>query len=202
MVLVSLSRIHFGAMAGVFRGLIKAAFQEAALRRPATLRFDGAACHPIDQMRPVAFLADEFGSLVSPGSGDTGDAFFLDKAREVRVACLLGMQGLSALNARFHHSSRSTHLLNNAVTKIFLASDCPETLAFFERSAPTKSFADRPVTWLPLPGYQCSASTAGSGLRVPAFDGGDLRTLRTGCGIVLRPRGFAERVQFSRFDEN
>lgn len=200
-VLVSLSRIHYGPMAGVFRGLIKAAFQEAALRRAATVRFDGTRCRPINQLRPVVFLADEFGSLVTPGSEDTGDAFFLDKARETRVACLLGMQGVSALNARFFNSSRSTHLLNNTVTKVFLATDCPETLGFFEQSVPRTPPADASTTWIPLPGYRSGPRVGRVGFGWPKFGAGDLRALRTGEGIVLRPRGFAERAQFARLDD-
>lgn len=199
-VLVSLSRVHYGAMAGVFRGLIKAAFQEAALRRAATVRFDGTKCQALDQSRPVVFLADEFGSLVTPGVGDTGDSFFLDKAREVRVACLLGLQGISALNARFLHASRSTHLLNNAVTKIFLATDCPDTLAFFEQSVPRKPLSEGPVPWLPLPSYRTGPREGGRGLTKPVFEASDLRCLCTGEGIVLRPRGYAERLQFTRMD--
>lgn len=200
-ILVSLSRIHYGAMAGIYRSLIKVAFQDAALRRAATVRFDGKRCHPMNVTRPVLFVADEFGSLVTPGAGDTGDAFFLDKAREVRVACLLGMQGVSALNARFAHLSRLIHLLNNAVTKVFLANDCPETLAFFERSVPHKPAADVSSAWLPLPGYRHGSCALSAGGSRPKFDASVLRILDTGEAIVLRPKGFAERLQFSRFDD-
>jgi len=200
-VLVSLSRIHFGPMATVFRNLIKSAFQEAALRRTAILRFDGMRYRPLNQTRPVIFLADEFGSLVTPGTGDSGDAFFLDKAREVKVACLLGMQGISALNARFLYSSRSTHLLNNAVTKVFLATDCPETLGFFEMSVPRKPAPSAASSWLQLPGYRCGPAGHRAGCTRPLFDAAALRILRTGEGMVLRPRGFAQQVQFHRFDD-
>lgn len=200
-VLVSLSRIHFGAMAGIYRSLIKTAFQDAALRRAATVRFDGSLSNPIDTTRPVMFVADEFGSLVTPGVGDSGDAFFLDKAREVRVACLLGMQGVSALNARFVHLSRSVHLLNNTVTKVFLANDCPETLAYFDRSVPHKPAVDAANVWLPLPGYRHGSVAVNTNFSRPKFDASQLRTLNTGEAIVLRPLGFAERVQFSRFDD-
>ena len=119
-VLVSLTRIHFGPGAEVYRSMIKSAFQACALQRFDRKYFDGKSVRPINTSRPVVFLADEFPSLMTVGSRDDGDAFFLDKCREAKVACILAAQGISALAARVGWQARADHLLNNCNTKVFI----------------------------------------------------------------------------------
>lgn len=210
-VLVSLSRVHYGPTAEVYRTLIKTAFQQCALQRYGRSYFDGEAVRPINAIRPVYFVADEFPSLISVGHADDGDAFFLDKCREVKVGCILSAQGVSALSARMPFGSRAGHLLNNCCTKVFMATDCPETLFYFESTVSSAArdgggLSSNPGTTpaaFRLPNYEFARpekGTATSGfLQRPDCRAADLRRLETGEGIVVRPRGGVERVQFPMF---
>jgi len=212
--LVSLSRVHFGPAAEVFRNMIKTAFQSCALQRHCRSHFDGRSIRPVNRVRPVLFVADEFPSFVTPGSEDDGDAFFLDKCREVRVGCVLSCQGVSALTARLRSPARASHLLNNCCTKIFMATDCAETLAYFESAVPEREEREEDVLFghvpapamFRLPNYEFGPhrnwvprTKTSSRPRGPKFDPSALRALKVGEGILLRPQGFAERVQFPAF---
>ncbi|MCX6972364.1 MAG: hypothetical protein NTV93_19745 [Verrucomicrobia bacterium] len=194
--------------------MIKTAFQTCALQRLCRAHFDGAAVRRINATRPVYFVADEFPSFVTAGSSDDGDAFFLDKCREVRVGCILSAQGISALTGRMRSGSRAAHLLNNCCTKIFMATDCVETLSYFESAVPEGTDKEEEIHYarIPapaafrLPNYEFGSPkiwleksmTAGrsSGRK---FTSAILRQLKTGEGILLRPQGFAERVTFFPF---
>lgn len=90
---VSLSGIHYGRAAEVYRNLVKASFRQSALQRYSLYHFDGIEVRPVNSVRPVAWVADEFPSCLTVGHGDDGDAFFFDKCREAKVACLLAAQG-------------------------------------------------------------------------------------------------------------
>jgi hypothetical protein len=213
-VIVALSRVHFGPGAEVYRNMIKTAFQTCALQRYSRSHFDGASLRAINSTRPVYFVADEFPSFVTAGSGDDGDAFFLDKCREVKVGCILSAQGISALTGRMRSGSRAAHLLNNCCSKIFMATDCVETLGYFESAVPEGADKEEDVLY--------SKATAPSSFRLPNYEFGPpqqwvektktasrsggrkfapavLRQLKTGEGILLRPQGFAERMTFSPF---
>ena len=109
-VIVCLTRIQFGNGAEVYRNLIKTAFQTCALQRHSRRHFDGKAVRPINATRPVLFVADEFRLLLTVGSVDDGDAFFLDKCRETKIGCIVSAQGISALLARTGSSARAYHL--------------------------------------------------------------------------------------------
>ena len=213
-VLVSLSRIHYGPAAEVYRNLIKTAFQSCALQRYHRQYFDGTTLRPINATRPVYFVADEFPALVTSGSKDDGDAFFLDKCREVKVGCILSAQGVSALTARMQSDARAAHLLNNCCTKVFLSTDCAETLRYFESTVPVNPKETEEVVFqrasappaFRLPNYEFAPPT----LWVPKsksmirpekgkFPASTLRLLKTGEAIVIRPQGFAERMCFPAF---
>jgi hypothetical protein len=135
----------------VFRSLIKSAFQACALQRYQRQFFDGKTVRAINSARPVFFVADEFPAVLSPGSSDDGDAFFLDKAREVKVGCVLSAQGVSALSARMGSDARTYHLLNNCCCKVFMGSDCPETLVYFESSVPETDETKEEILYQALP---------------------------------------------------
>jgi len=74
---------------------------------------------------------DEFHTILSAG-GRSGDAYFLDRAREFRCMCLLASQGISAINSVLPSAAMLNHLLNNCRTKFFFANDCPQTSEYFE----------------------------------------------------------------------
>jgi len=213
-VIVALSRVHFGPAAEVYRNMIKTAFQACALQRHSRAHFDGSAVRRINSTRPVYFVADEFPSFVTAGSSDDGDAFFLDKCREVRVGCILSAQGVSALTGRMRSGSRAAHLLNNCCTKIFMATDCIETLQYFDSAVPEGADKEEDVLYartpapasFRLPNYEFAppqlwvekTKSAGRSSR-RKFTSAILRQLETGEGILLRPQGFAERVKFFPF---
>jgi len=213
-VLVSLSRVHFGRAAEVYRNMIKTAFQSCALQRFCRSHFDGQTVRPINDTRPVFFVCDEFPSFVTPGSADDGDAFFLDKCRETRISCILSAQSVSALTARMQPVARANHLLNNCCSKIFMATDCSETLDYFESAVPEGASKEEDVLLahapappsFRLPNYRFgppqrwvpkskTSSPSGGRKFAPAV----LRELKTGEGIFLGPHGFAERIQFPPF---
>jgi hypothetical protein len=209
--LVSLSRVHFGPEAEIFRSMIKSAFQSCALQRFSRVHFDGESVRPVNPTRPAYLVADEFPAILSPGHTDAGDAFFLDKCREVRVGCILSAQGVSALDARMGDRARTLHLLNNTCTKIFMASDCLGTIELFERSMPEGAPNEVDFTHhsapsaFRLPNYEFSAadpwtpSRLSRGFRRRVFDASDLRTLKTGEAIIVRPGGHVERISLPAF---
>ena len=212
-VLVSLSRVHFGAGSEVFRTLIKTAFQQAALQRHCLQYFDGKTIRPVNSTRPVLFVADEFPSLLTTGNADDGDAFFFDKCRETKIACILSAQGVSAMAARMRNPSRVNHLLNNCCTKVFMASDCPETLGYFDSSVPVDEPGfDTILHQVPaapsfrLPNYEfaeparwVAASRSESRDLIRKYRSSVLRQLETGEAVVLRPKGLAERLKLPPF---
>ena len=126
------------------------------------------------------------------------------------MGCLLAAQGISALASRFTSPSRVLSILNNCSTKIFLSTDCPETLLYFAGSVPEQNDNYRPGAnagmetppVFRLPNYRFSESSlafgrGGSGK--PKIPPSILRELATGEGVVLRPAGFAEKMEFPRF---
>jgi len=213
-VVVSLSRIHYGPEAEVFRNLIKTAFQTSALQRRNRLHFDGQVLRPVNCVRPVYFVADEFPSLLTTGAEDEGDSFFLDKCRDALISCILTAQSVSALSARAGSSTRVHHLLNNCATKVFMGCDCPETVNYFESAAPfdldeeggmVQRTAVPPPPAFRLPNYEFgpvarwrASGRMGRSL-ARQFSGGDLRRLATGQAIVFRASGDAQRTTFSPF---
>lgn len=213
-VLVSLSRVHFGTAAEVYRNMIKTAFQSCALQRHCRSHFDGTVVRPINCTRPVYFVADEFPSFITAGAQDDGDAFFLDKCREVKVGCILSAQGVSALTARMRSGARASHLLNNCTTKIFMGTDCSETLSYFEAAVPEDKAGQEDVIFAStsapatfrLPNYEfalpqlwVAKTKTASCSRTRKFSPAVLRQLATGEGILLRPHGVADRVMFPPF---
>lgn len=213
-VVVSLSRVHYGPEAAVFRTLIKTAFQACALQRRNRFHFDGHILRPVNCLRPVYFVGDEFPSLMTPGTQDEGDSFFLDKCRDSLVSCILTAQSVSALSARAASQARVHHLLNNCATKVFMGCDCPETLAYFESASPldledeggmVQRIAIPPPPAFRLPNYQFGPVTrwgasakAGHAL-ARQFTGADLRRLKTGEAVVFRASGEAGRMSFQPF---
>lgn len=82
----------------------------------------------VDQMRPMAYFCDEFASVVSVGN-ETGEAGFMDKVREFRCACLLGVQSMPMLLKKMEESETDAILTNTAL-KIFLRNTDQKTNKF------------------------------------------------------------------------
>lgn len=102
-----------------------------------------------------------------------------------------GGPGVSALGARMRDSSRVHHLLGNCATKVFLGTDCPETLAYFqmclvskEQCLPGKRDKGTPI--LRLPNYQFARGKGSANNEV--FSPAQLRKLDVGEAVVLQPR--------------
>jgi len=201
--LVSLSRVHYGPEAEIFRTMVKSSFQSCALQRFARSHFDGEKVRPINRTRPAFLVADEFPAILSPGHADDGDSFFFDKAREVKVGCILSAQGISAIDARMGDRSRTTHLLNNTCTKIFMASDCLGTLEFFERIMRDEHRPSPPM-WR-LPNYDFAAPNRWRPANLAPMQAGKLveasclRALQVGEVIIVRPGGQIEKLALPAF---
>lgn len=213
-VLINLSPIYYGPAARAYQMMLKTAFQQSALARYTRVYFDGKRVRPVNRNRPVCMMIDEFPALVTPGTGDDGDAYFIDKARESKVACLLSAQGISGLRGQFLHPSRCHHLLNNCSYKIFLSCDCPETLDYFSQAVPHEEVDESTLHLAPvdspaifhLPNYRFGSprcwSLQGKSVttrRQPRFDASVLRTLKTGEGILIEPGGGAAQIAFPSF---
>jgi len=137
LLIVSLSPALYGAASTPFRIAIKKAFCDRMLQRDHLETFDGALPRPINQIRPVIMVMDEFHTTLNPG-GRSNEAFFLDKVREFRGMCVLATQGISAISSVIGERSLRDHLLNNCRTKFFFANDCPETSSYFEHIGGTE----------------------------------------------------------------
>lgn len=95
--------------------VMKMDFFRAMLGRPRLLNPAGET---VNQERPMVYFCDEFATVASSGE-DTGEAGFLDKVREFRCACILGVQSLPMLYRRLDENEVDALLTNTAI-KIFL----------------------------------------------------------------------------------
>lgn len=130
LLIVSLSPVIYGEASAPFRLAVKKAFCERVLQRPHLCLLEEGEPRFINQHRPVLYVCDEFHTTLSTGS--SGEAFFLDRAREFRCMCVLATQGISAIQSVLGDPSLCSHLLNNCRTKFFFANDCPQTSRYFE----------------------------------------------------------------------
>ena len=133
LLIVSMSPVLFGAASGPFRIAVKKLFCERILQRAHLITNDTAE-RPINQIRPILYVMDEFHTTLTPG-GRSNDIFFLDRAREMKCMCLLASQGISAIASVMQNYAKVEHLLNNCRTKFFFANDCPSTADYFQRAA-------------------------------------------------------------------
>lgn len=208
---INLSPSMYGPAASVYRNLVKLQFQAKVLQRNHLVFFNGTAQIPINQVRPVVYFADEFHTVLTIGNGQIGDAFFLDRAREFRCACLLGTQGISALLSVLKLNAEVMHLLNNCGTKIFMATDCPDTSEFFRRvSGNGHELITRwerrrlaPVPRFRLPNYAfaeaeewITVAAFAEKAEKPMFGSGALKKLGIGEAYVIRMNGIIEQTTF------
>lgn len=160
LLIVSMSPVLYGEAATPFRVAVKKVFCERILQR-AHLVTDNEEARPINQVRPILYVMDEFHTTLTPG-GRSNDIYFLDRAREMKCMCLLASQGISAIASVMPNYSRVEHLLNNCRTKFFFANDCPTTADYFQRAA---GEADRQV-----PCFQLEPMPPPAVFRLPNHD--------------------------------
>jgi hypothetical protein len=132
LLIVSLSPVIYGEAASPFRVALKKAFFDRILQRNHLVTGKRGEERPINQIRPILCVMDEFHTTLSP-KGRSSDAYFLDRAREFRCMCILATQGISAISSVISDDGIRYHLLNNCRTKFFFANDCPQTLEYFEK---------------------------------------------------------------------
>jgi hypothetical protein len=157
LLIVSMSPVLYGAASGPFRIAVKKLFCERILQRAHLITNDTAE-RPINQVRPILYVMDEFHTTLTPG-GRSNDIYFLDRAREMKCMCLLASQGISAIASIMQNCAKVEHLLNNCRTKFFFANDCPSTADYFQRAA---GQVDRKV-----PSIQLQPQTAPAVFRLP-----------------------------------
>ena len=131
LLIVSLSPAIYGNASAPFRMALKKAFCERILQRSQLSTMEEGKLRLINQDRPVLYVCDEFHTTLSAGS--SGEAYFLDRAREFRCMCVLATQGISAIQSVLGNNYLCDHLLNNCRTKFFFANDCPTTSYYFEK---------------------------------------------------------------------
>ena len=73
----------------------------------------------------MTYFCDEFASIASTGE-TTGEAGFLDKVREYKCCCILGLQSIPMLLKRFPQPEVDA-ILTNCANKIFLRNSDPRT---------------------------------------------------------------------------
>lgn len=198
LLIVSLSPVVYGEASAPFRMAVKKAFCERILQRSHLCTMADGTLRPINQIRPVLYVCDEFHTTLTAGQG--GEAFFLDRAREFRCMCLLATQGISAILSVLGNSHLCDHLLNNCRTKVFFANDCPQTSEYFERiggmedrKVESMSFSPRkaPARFrLPNHAYvdpqpMRVESKTMSTQRIPRFSSAELGCLPNGTAFVV-----------------
>lgn len=199
LLIVSLSPVLYGAAADPFRTAIKRVFCDRMLQRNHLETFDGALPRPINQIRPVIMVMDEFHTTLS-AKGRGSEAYFLDKVREFRGMCVLATQGISAISSVIHNPGLRDHLLNNCRTKFFFANDCPQTSSYFEyiggtedrkvESLQFKSVPAPPRFRLPnhvfdAPPKSFAVSRTLNTVTKPRFESAELGTLPAGTALVV-----------------
>ena len=199
LLIVSLSPVLYGAASTPFRTAIKKAFCDRMLQRDHLETFDGARPRPINQIRPVIMVMDEFHTTLNP-KGRSSEPFFLDKVREFRGMCILATQGISAISSVIRDSSLRDHLLNNCRTKFFFANDCPETSSYFEHIGGTEDRKVESINYQRVPapprfrlpnhtfeaaGKLAEVSRSLNTVAKPRFKSAELGKLPTGTALVV-----------------
>ena len=200
LLIVSLSPVIYRDAATPFRVAIKKAFFERILQRNHLVIGNPGEERPINQIRPILCVMDEFHSTLSP-KGRSNDSYFLDRAREFRCMCILATQGISAISSVIQNDGMRNHLLNNCRTKFFFGNDCPQTSEYFESLGGSdhrmvKSLRFERVTAAPrfrLPNHQFidSPITSFTGYhmeprREPRFLGAEVGALPNGTALVVK----------------
>ena len=81
---------------------------------------------PINQKRPVFFLADEFQSYLTPDAS-MGELVALDRLRSFHGGYIAATQNLASLTSVLGDSSHATRLISLFANQAFLANICPYT---------------------------------------------------------------------------
>lgn len=206
---ISLPPAHYGPSARALRDLLKASFQKAVLQRKNLVFWSALQERPVNQSRPLFFVADEFQALLTPGGGETGDAYFLDRCREFRCGCIVAAQGMSALQSVMANAAECDHLLNNLGTKVVFSCECIATVNYFESAVgrTLTSLRSRTVQrGLPPPLFRVPVLQRRAGYETalqseseteewhPRHRGEELRTLSVGEAFVLRRGGAISRT--------
>ena len=200
LLIVSLSPVIYREAATPFRVAIKKAFFERILQRNHLVTGKPGEERPINQIRPILCVMDEFHTTLSP-KGKSSDVYFLDRAREFRCMCILATQGISAIASVIQNDGMLNHLLNNCRTKFFFGNDCPQTSLYFEslggvENRSVKSLRFERVVAAPrfrLPNHQFvdSPLTSFTGYnmeprREPRFQGSEVGALPNGTALVVK----------------
>jgi len=196
----------YGATATVASLVMKIDFFRCMLSRKRLTTRD-AAGKPTDKMvnqeRPMAYFADEFGSIVTTGS-DTGEAGFMDKVREFKCACLLGLQSYPTLTAKVPETEAKTIVANTAL-KVFLRNPEQDTNKLASEMCGTEVKVNATLSQDPgemrlgpkNPGQRDYSTSYSKGSRV---DSGSFTTLQDGEAVVILPARFKknmiQKIQF------
>ncbi len=132
----------YGATATLAALVLKMDFFRTMLSRHRLTILDSAkggaspSLRQINQERPMTYFCDEFASVASTGE-TTGEAGFLDKVREYKCCCILGLQSIPMLLKRFSEAEVDA-ILTNCGNKIFLRNSDPRTTEIASKALGTE----------------------------------------------------------------
>ncbi|MDD2710545.1 MAG: type IV secretion system DNA-binding domain-containing protein [Verrucomicrobiae bacterium] len=154
----------------------------------------------INQERPLFYFVDEFASVATCGT-DTGEAGFLDKAREFRCGCILGLQNRPILLRRLGDKEAES-IFSMAQTKLFMRNTDPETNEYAAKVLGSEIKVQASLNLSAAQHAFDNNKPAGSTpysltcTRGPRFDPGYFNSLANGEGILLlHPRFASRRIQ-------
>ena len=159
----------------------------------------------VNQVRPMVYFCDEFGSIVTTGD-ETGEASFLDKVREFKCSCLLGTQSLTML----HKAVKETEvdaIMTNAAISVFLRNKDIKTNDYASKVLGQRIKVTPNLSQGAMEGFMSDGPKSGGSrgysttyAEVPRFDQADFNGLTDGQAVVsLNPRFGKNRVQKLQF---
>jgi hypothetical protein len=158
----------------------------------------------MNQERPMFYLVDEFASIATTGDF-TGEAGFMDKAREFKCACVLGLLSESKALGRLPEHEIGA-LIGISGTKIFLRNTDVKTTELASKLFGQKDRVVANINRNPLEkAFDMNRAIGADGhtfsmARTARFEPGDFTVLKDGEAIIrLNPRfgkNAIKRVQF------
>jgi len=129
-VVMDMSRAMYTAAAEIGYILMKTDYFRTVLGRKTLTLIDPKTGQKrgMNMDRELLYMVDEFQAAVTTGK-ETGEAGFLDRAREYKGTCVLATQGNSMLTKSITRDEMLA-IYTNLQTKVFFANDEPETCKY------------------------------------------------------------------------
>jgi type IV secretory pathway TraG/TraD family ATPase VirD4 len=191
---------YYGPAATIAMLCLKIDFFRCMLSRPRLFQRDASGAYTdtlVNQVRPVIYFCDEFGSVITTGE-ETGEAGYLDKVREFRGSCLLGTQSISRLLTKVPETEIDSILTNTAI-KIFLGNDDLKTNDYASKILGDRIRVNANLNQGAMEGFLSDKGKTGSrdftttSQKEAKFSGADFGRLQKGHAIVSLNKRFGKR---------